>query len=170
MTNLRATLGLAVATLMLVSACAGRKGPPDPAKVQQKMTATLDGEKELIRTTVASAERGVDRSRRLVVALLRQLDLGILRENCHQAQYEARCRRMVAGWRLVRGRDRWPDRFDYWNGSTSRWGDPSSATVRITNSESADSWPPTTQAGKTQTPDDSRKLCGTVFLKKPNRF
>ena len=43
---------LAVATLMLLPACAGRKGPPDPAKVQQKMTATLDGEKELIRSTV----------------------------------------------------------------------------------------------------------------------
>ena len=42
---------------MLLPACAGRKGPPDPAKVQQKMTATRDGEKELIRSTIASAER-----------------------------------------------------------------------------------------------------------------
>ena len=50
-------VALAVAALMLLPACAGRKGPPDPAKVQEKMTATLDGEKELIRSTVASAER-----------------------------------------------------------------------------------------------------------------
>lgn len=55
--NIGTTVALAVAVLMLLPACAGRKGPPDPAKVQQKMTATRDGEKELIRSTVAIAER-----------------------------------------------------------------------------------------------------------------
>ena len=62
-----------MATLILLPACAGRKGAPDPAKVQEKMTATLDGEKELIRSTVASAERAdslialLDERDRLVV-------------------------------------------------------------------------------------------------------
>jgi predicted nucleic acid-binding Zn-ribbon protein len=62
-------VALAVAALMLLPACAGRKGPPDPAKVQEKMTATLDGEKELIRSTVASAERADN-----LVALLDERD------------------------------------------------------------------------------------------------
>ena len=44
------TVALAVAALMLLSACAGTKGPPDPAKVQEEMTATLEEEKELIRS------------------------------------------------------------------------------------------------------------------------
>ena len=48
---------LVVAVLMVLPACSGRKGPPDPAKVQQKMNALLNGEKELIRSTVASSER-----------------------------------------------------------------------------------------------------------------
>ena len=67
--SIATTAALAVATLMLLPACAGRKGPPDPAKVQQKMTATLDGEKELIRSTVASAERAES-----LVALLDERD------------------------------------------------------------------------------------------------
>jgi len=46
-----------VAVLMVLPACSGRKGPPDPAKVQQKLTATLEGERELIRSKVASQER-----------------------------------------------------------------------------------------------------------------
>ena len=68
-------VALAVAALMLLPACAGPKGPPDPAKVQEKLTATLDGEKELIRTTVASAERAdnlvalLDERNRLVAEL-----------------------------------------------------------------------------------------------------
>ena len=69
MRNLGATLGLAIATLMLLSGCAGLKGPPDPAKVQQKISATLNGEKELIRATVASAERADG-----LIALLDQRD------------------------------------------------------------------------------------------------
>ena len=62
-------VALAVAALMLLPACAGPKGPPDPAKVQEKLTATLDGENELIRTTVASAERADN-----LVALLDERD------------------------------------------------------------------------------------------------
>ena len=49
---------IALATLfLLLPACALRKGPPDPAKLQQQMTKTLDGEKALIRSTIADAER-----------------------------------------------------------------------------------------------------------------
>jgi len=49
---------LAVAALvLLLPACALRKGPPDPAKVQQRMTATLDGEKAMIQSMIADAER-----------------------------------------------------------------------------------------------------------------
>jgi hypothetical protein len=48
---------LAVAALVLLAACALRKGPPDPAKVERKMNATLEGEKALIRSTVANPEK-----------------------------------------------------------------------------------------------------------------
>jgi len=52
------TVALTLAALApLILGCALRKGPPDPAKVQQKMTATLNGEKALIRSTVAEPER-----------------------------------------------------------------------------------------------------------------
>ncbi|MDH3743653.1 MAG: hypothetical protein OES47_00965 [Acidobacteriota bacterium] len=60
MTRMMRTTGaavtLAVAALVLLPACALRKGPPDPAKVQRKMNATLEGEKALIRSTVSNSE------------------------------------------------------------------------------------------------------------------
>ncbi len=49
-----AAIGLAV---LLQGACASRKGPPDPEKVQQEMTAKLDSEQDLIRSTVEDSQR-----------------------------------------------------------------------------------------------------------------
>lgn len=46
-------LGLA----MLMPGCALRKGPPDPAKVQQKIVAAKDAERALVERTVNDAER-----------------------------------------------------------------------------------------------------------------
>ena len=64
----RTTVALA-ALILLLPACALRKGPPDPAKLQQKMQATLEGEKALIRSTIAEAERA-----ERLVALLAERD------------------------------------------------------------------------------------------------
>jgi hypothetical protein len=69
MRTIGAGIALAVAALVLLPACALRKGPPDPEKVQRKMTATLEGEKELIRSKVASPERADN-----VIALLDDRD------------------------------------------------------------------------------------------------
>ena len=55
--NRNGAIVLAVYTLLLLPACALHKSAPDPAKVQQKMDATLEGEKELIRSTIADSER-----------------------------------------------------------------------------------------------------------------
>ena len=45
-------------TLALVApGCALRKGPPDPAKVQQKITAAKESERALVERTVTDAER-----------------------------------------------------------------------------------------------------------------
>lgn len=63
--NTGTTVALTVAALFVLPACAGRKGPPDPAKVEQKLTATRDGEKALIRSTIVSAERADDLIARL---------------------------------------------------------------------------------------------------------
>lgn len=43
-------------SLLLLPACAKRKGVPDPEKVQAKMAATLDAERELVRSTVVDAD------------------------------------------------------------------------------------------------------------------
>lgn len=53
-------LALALATLafaVLASGCALRKGPPDPAKVQQKITAAKEAERALVERTVEDADR-----------------------------------------------------------------------------------------------------------------
>lgn len=55
--SLSRILAVAVAGLMLSAGCALRKGPPDAAKIQQKIQATADGERELIRAAVADSER-----------------------------------------------------------------------------------------------------------------
>lgn len=60
---------LLISAFIVLSACAGSKGPPDPAEVQEARAATLDEEKELIRSTVTSAERA-DR----LIALLGERD------------------------------------------------------------------------------------------------
>lgn len=50
---LAAGLGLA----LLAPACALRKGPPDPAKVQQKITAAREAERALVERTVEDSDR-----------------------------------------------------------------------------------------------------------------
>jgi len=64
-----AAVAVALMALLFSPGCAQRKGPPDPAKVQQKMAATLDAERELVRSTVADTGRA-DR----LVELLAQRD------------------------------------------------------------------------------------------------
>jgi hypothetical protein len=46
-----------LALALLAPACALRKGPPDPAKVQQRISAARDGELVLVERTVQDAER-----------------------------------------------------------------------------------------------------------------
>ena len=56
---------MALAVLLFLSGCASSKGPPDPAKIQAEMVATLATEKELIRSEVGDP----DRAERLLVLL-----------------------------------------------------------------------------------------------------
>lgn len=57
MKNSAKTVFLWISVLMVLYACAGSKGPPDPAEIQEARAATLEDEREMIRSTVTSAER-----------------------------------------------------------------------------------------------------------------
>ena len=48
---------VAVAALTVVSACAARKGPPDPAKVERKLEQTKSGERQLLAGLVRDEHR-----------------------------------------------------------------------------------------------------------------
>ena len=91
--NIGTTVALAVAVVMLLPACAGRKGPPDPAKVQRKMTATLEGEKELIRSKIASPERA-----NALVALLDDRDRLVAEQAKTVADYRDRMKALNADY------------------------------------------------------------------------
>lgn len=51
-----ALLGMVLFAALTIG-CALRKGPPDPAKVQQKIAAAKDAERTLVERTVTDAER-----------------------------------------------------------------------------------------------------------------
>ena len=57
--NLKRGVPLAAGLVLalLAPACALRKGPPDPAKVQQKISAAKEAERALVERTVADADR-----------------------------------------------------------------------------------------------------------------
>ena len=93
MRNIELTVALAVAALVLLPACAGRKGPPDPEKIQRKMTATLEGEKELIRSKVASPERA-----NALIALLDDRDRLIAEHAKTVADYRDRMKALNADY------------------------------------------------------------------------
>lgn len=63
------TIAGLLAVVLLLPACALSKGPPDPEKVQRKLTATLEGEENLIRSTISDSQRA-DR----LIALLEDRD------------------------------------------------------------------------------------------------
>ena len=88
-----AGVALAVAALVLLPACALRKGPPDPAKVQRKMTATLEGEKALIRSTVSNPEKA-DK----VIALLDDRDRLVAEQAKTVADYRDRMKALNADY------------------------------------------------------------------------
>lgn len=84
---------LAVAGLLLLPGCALRKGPPDPAKVQQKMAATLDGESELIRSTVVDPDRAEK-----LIGLLAERDRLVAEQTERISDYRERMRALNADY------------------------------------------------------------------------
>ena len=88
--------GVGLATLafaVLASGCALRKGPPDPAKVQQKIAAAKEAERALVKRSVADA----DRANRLV-ELLAERDRVVAAHGDAVAAYRERMRAMNADY------------------------------------------------------------------------
>ena len=88
--------GVTLATLafaVLASGCALRKGPPDPAKVQQKITAAKEAERALVERTVADA----DRAARLA-ELLTERDRIVAEHGDAVAAYRERMRALNADY------------------------------------------------------------------------
>ena len=132
--NIGTTVALAVVVLMLLPACAGRKGPPDPEKIQRKMTATLEGEKELIRSKIASPERADS-----LIALLDDRDRLVAEHTKTVADYRDQMKALNADYDAERSD--FDDAVAAYNENRAKWQSEYVDLIGTMKAEaSADEW------------------------------